>query len=79
MSRIAGNTEVNRKTGAEDWLEHTVRALLGAGNKLRGGQRLVNGGGRQRQWQHKPHAHGCQTGTSIQGVGAVKTGVQGSV
>ena len=64
-------------TGAEDWLEHTVRTLLGVGNKSEGG--LVNGGGRQGQWQHKPHAHGCQNGTSIQGLGAVKTGVRDSV
>ena len=60
-------------TGAEDWLEHTVRTLLGAGKKSEGGgQRLVNGGGRQGQWQHKPHAHGCQNGTSIQGLGSSK-------
>ena len=82
MNIIAGNTEVNRISGAEDWLEHTVRTLVGAGKKYmkkRGGERLVNGGGRQGQWQHKPPAHGCQNGTSIQGLGAVKTGVRDSV
>ena len=42
MNRIAGNTEVSRMSGAEDWLEPTVRTLLGAGNKSEGGaQRLV--------------------------------------
>ena len=47
---------------------------------LRGGRgpRLVNGGGRQGQWQHKPHAPGCQNGTGIQRIGAVKTGVRDS-
>ena len=44
MNRIAGNTEVNRMTGAEDWLEHTVRTLLGAVQEinLRGGGAKVS-------------------------------------
>ena len=67
-------------TGAEDWLEHTVRTLVGAGNKPEGGgERLVDGGERQGQCQLKPHAHGCQNGTNIRGLGAAKTGVRDSV
>ena len=65
-------------TGAEDWLEHTVRTLVGAGNKSEGG-RLVDGGERQGQCQLKLHAHGCQNGTNIRGLRAAKTGVRDSV
>ena len=57
-----------------------MRTLVGAGNKPEGGgERLVDGGERQGQCQLKPHAHGCQNGTNIRGLGAAKTGVRDSV